>query len=70
MTMSLKNGISSRERKIASHKKTTDSTGKFSNKLITDITHQKRWIKKVNGKKGSKARHYPTTTTTNMYDYM
>ena len=68
MTMSLKNGISSRERKIASHKKTTDSTGKFSNKLITDITHQKRWIKKVNGKKGSKARHYPRIT--NIYDCM
>ena len=68
MTMSLKNGISSRERKIASHKKTTDSPGKFSNKLITDITHQKRWMKKVSGKKGSKARHYPRTT--NIYDYM
>jgi hypothetical protein len=68
MAMSLKSDSYSRERKIGSHKKTTDSVGKFSNKLITDITHQKRWMKKVNGKKGSKSRHYPTAS--NIYDYI
>ena len=70
MAMSLKNGISSRERKIASHKKTNDFTGKFRNKMLTDITQQQRWMKKVNGKKGSKARHYPNPNTSNIYDYV
>jgi len=68
MAMSLKSNSYSRERKIGSHKKTTDSAGKFSNKLITDITYEMRWKKKVNSKKGSKARHYPRTT--NIYDYI
>jgi len=68
MAMSLKQEPSSRERKIVSRKKTTDSTGKFSNKMLTDITQQRRWMKKVNGKKGSKSRHYPTAT--NIYDYI
>jgi hypothetical protein len=68
MAMSLKSDSYSRERKIVSHKKTTDSVGKFSNKSITDITYEMRWKKKVNGKKGSKARHYPRTT--NIYDYI
>jgi hypothetical protein len=68
MAMSLKSDSYSRERKIVSRKKTTDSVGKFTNKLLSNITYELRWKKKVNGKKGSKARHYPRIT--DIYDYI
>ena len=68
MAMSLKSDSYSRERKIVSRKKTTDSVGKFTNKMLSNITYEMRWEKKINSKKGSKARHYRCTT--DIYDYI